>query len=193
MDTSIEKVVKIRREKKSFVIEQNVDALQWPMECATCGAVPKVHDNIRLEKKFKNFGMVKTGINDIPYCEDCFRKEKSTRRLDKLVNILSLIFGIPLGFLLVYLVAKEPGTKLICLGLLLFLGVGIAYGFFWLLIRFPVKAIFKHSFVDYVDAFLLEEKKSDGIEGLSISVSIPRVEYAEKFAVLNHVPPGGVQ
>ena len=192
MDVNLTRSARIRREKKNFVVEQNVDAVQWPAECAACGLSPTVKDTIKLEKKFKNFGLVKTGVNGIPYCDNCYRKVKSTKRLDKLVNVLAMVFGIPLGLLLAALMAKQPGTRIICLGLLVAVGVGIAYGFFYLLIRFPVKAIFKSSFADHVDAWLVEEKKPDGSDGLSVAINIPRAEYAEKFAALNNVSPGDV-
>lgn len=191
MDENLEKRVKIRRLKKSFVVEENLDYVQWPQECVVCGAIPAVKDLIRMEKKFKNFGNVKTALKDIPYCASCFSKVKATRRLDKAVSILALVFGIPLGLFLSYLMAKQPGTRLICLGLLLGVGIFIAWVIFYLLIRFPIRSIFKNRYTDYVDASLIEETREDKKEALSVVITIPRNEYAEKFASLNEVPPGG--
>ncbi len=190
MDIVPEKKARIRCEK-NFIVEENIDAVKWPDECAVCGGAVVVKDAIPMEKKFKNYGTVKTELKGIPYCSSCYAKVKATRRLDRAVWILALVCGIPLGLFLAYLMSNQPGTRLICLGLMVAVGVAAAWGFFWLLIRFPVKAIFKNSFVEYIDAWLFEETKPGLHEGLSVAVSIPRKEFADKFAILNEVVPGG--
>ncbi|MBA4384504.1 MAG: hypothetical protein C0410_07190 [Anaerolinea sp.] len=186
-DISLERKAKIRRLKANFVIEENVDAIKWPAECSACGGLPQAFDEIRMEKKYKNFGLIKTSLSHIPYCENCFKKVIATKRLDKAVWILALIFGIPLGLFLSALMANEPGAKIVCLGLLVGLGVAIAWGIFWLIIRFPIKSIFKNRYTEHIDAWIIEEKKSDQTEGLSVVVSIPNKTFAQKFANLNGV------
>lgn len=192
MDLLPERKARVRRER-NFVIEENIDVVKWPGECSVCGAAPLVMDSIKMEKKYKNFGIVRSELKGIPYCVSCFGKVKATRRLDKAVMILALIFGIPLGLFLSYLSSQQPGTRLICLGLLVVAGVGIAWVFFYLLIRYPIKAIFKNRYVEYIDAWLFEDVKTGAREGLSVAVSIPRKEFADKFAVLNEAAPGGVK
>ncbi|KAF0111743.1 MAG: hypothetical protein FD147_754 [Chloroflexi bacterium] len=192
MDGTMVKKAKIRR-AVNFIIEENIEAVQWPRECSACGGIPTIFDRIKMEKKFKNFGIIISELRNIPYCKPCFQKVIATKGLDKIVLTLALIFGIPLGLLLSYLMAKDPGTRIVCLGLLLVAGVGIAWVFFYLLIRFPVKSIFKNNFTEYIDAWLFEDEKADRTEGLSVMVSIPNKRFAEKFAVLNEVPPGGVK
>jgi hypothetical protein len=192
MDITPEKKARIRQEK-NFVIEENIDAVQWPNECSACGAAVEVSDTIRMAKKFKNFGTITSELKTIPYCSACFAKVKATRRLDKVVFTLALVFGIPLGLLLTSLIAKQPGTTLVFCGLLIVAGVAIAWGFFYLLIRYPIKAIFKNNFVEYIDAWLFEDTKPGAQDRLSVAVSIPRKSFAEKFATLNEVITGSVK
>ncbi len=189
MDTEMERKPRIRR-NHNFIVESNVDAVQWPQECVVCGSPPQAFDSIHLSKNFKNLGLVKTEVSNIPYCGTCFPKIKHTKRLDRSVIILAFVFGIPLGILLAALIARQPGTRFICLGLLVLLGIVIAYGFFWLLIRFPVKSIFKDKFVEeVVTASLNEVTRLDGSQGFNVSISITRPEYAQKFSDLNEVEP----
>jgi len=184
METELERKPKITR-GRNFTVEQNVDAIQWPHDCAVCGNPPQTYDNVHLSKNFKNLGRVSTTVANIPYCSTCYPKIKATKRLDKSVGILAMVFGIPLGIFLAALMAKQPGTQFICIGLLVVVGIGIAYGIFWLLIRFPIKSIFKNRYVDYVDAWYVEAQGADKQPVLNVVIEIPNRAFADKFAILN--------
>lgn len=190
MDAVAERKAKIRKVGGAFVVEENVDAVKWPHECVVCGAVPTLTDDINLTRKMKNVGQVRTQVKGIPYCEPCFKKVKATRRLDMVVYVLALVFGIPLGIFLTSLSANTPGTQFVCCGLLIAAGIVIAWLVFYLIIRFPVKSIFKNKFVEEtVTASLNEVTRLDGSQGFNIGISITRPEYAQKFSDLNEVEP----
>lgn len=190
MDVPVERKAKICKVGGAFVVEENVDAVKWPHECVVCGAAPMLTDDINLARKMKNVDQVRTQVKGIPYCEPCLKKVKATRRLDMVVYILALVFGIPLGLLLTSLSANTPGTQIVCCGLLMVAGVVIAWLVFYLIIRFPVKSIFKNKFIEeVVTASLNEVTHLDGSQGFNVSISITRPEYAEKFSGLNEVEP----
>ncbi len=190
MDAAVERKAKIRKAGGGFVVEENVDAVKWPHECVVCGAAPMLTDDINLARKMKNVGQVRTQVKGIPYCETCFKKVKATRRLDMVVYILALVFGIPLGLFFTSFSANTPGTQFVCCGLLMVAGIGIAWLVFYLIIRFPVKSIFKDKFVEEtVTASLNEITRLDGSQGFNVSISITRPEYAGKFNDLNEVEP----
>jgi len=190
MDAVVERKAKIRKSGGGFVVEENVDAVKWPHECVVCGAAPTMTDDIHLARKMKNVGQVRTQVTGVPYCDTCFKKVKATRRLDTAVYILALVFGIPLGLLLTSFAANAPGSQFVCCGLLMAAGIVIAWLVFYLIIRFPVKSIFKDKFVEeVVTASLNEVTRLDGSQGFNVSISITRPEYAQKFSDLNEVEP----
>ena len=68
---------------------------------------------------------------------------------------------------------------------MLLIGIAIGYGLAWLIVKFPVKMLFRRRFAEPVDAWLIEEKKSDGKEGVSVVITIPNKDYAARFGQLN--------
>ena len=186
METS--KVPKIRR-KNNFIVEQNLECIQWPQECCACGGPPEHTEDVRLKKKFKNYGEIKVQVNSIPYCQVCADRSRITKTVDAIVRVLAFVFGIPLGLFLIVLSARNSSTQIIFLGLIFLLAIAIGYGIAWLLVKLPAKIILRKRMVEPVDAWLIEDdEKSDGKKGLSVVIAIPNKTYADKFAALNGVP-----
>jgi len=175
--------------KENFVVEENIDSIRWPQECSVCGGAVEQTDDIKLKKKFKNFGEINVDVLGIPYCKACFAKSRRTKFLDNVTLVISLILGIPLSILAIVASMATPGTQFVWFGLIFVLVIGICYGVVWLVVKFPIRALFKGHFVDLVNAWLIEEKKSDGREGVSVVIEIPNKVYANKFAQLNEVVP----
>ena len=188
MESQSERKPKLRR-AKNFVVEENIDAIRWPQECSICGGVVEQTDNIKLQKKYKTFGKIKVEVADIPYCQTCLAKSRTARRLDTAVWILTLLLGIPLGFVLLAAQYSRAGsgTGFIWLGLVFAFDIAVGYGLVWLVVKLPITTIFRERFVKPIDAWLIEEKKSDGKEGLSVVIAIPNKNYADKFGRLNGV------
>ena len=177
---------RVRREK-NFVVEENIDGLRWPGECAACGGPAEITDHLKLERNIKVLGKIHVEVPGIPYCQVCAPKIHSSRRLDKVRWVVTLVVGIPIGLLFILAAAQRPGTTFIWIGLLMLLGIAIGYGLATLIVKYPVKALLGGRLVQPVEAWLIEEKKRDGKEGASVVISIPNKVYAEKFAHLNGV------
>lgn len=178
MDDKLQKRPRVRQERKNFIVEQNIDAIQWPPECAVCGGRAEVTDTLKLEATFKNLGKVRIEVPGIPYCQGCFPKIRRGKLLDRVRYIVALVLGIPIGLLFVWMATKQPGATFVWCGLLLAMGLLIGYGLAWLIVKFPVKMLFRGYFVEPVDAWLV---------GTSVVISIPNRGYAAKFAQLNMV------
>jgi hypothetical protein len=175
---------RVRREK-NFIVEENIEAIRWPTECAACQGPAEVSDDLRLERNIKALGKIHVEVPGIPYCRACAPKVRRHRGLDRVRYVVALVLGIPIGLLLIVATARQPGTRFIWLGLVMLIGIAIGYGLAYLLVKFPVKAIFRAHFVRPVEAWLIQEKKRDGSEGVSVVIHIPNKVYAEKFAQLN--------
>jgi len=175
------------RREKNFIVEENIDAIRWPKECAACGGPAEITDDLKLERNIKTLGKIKVQIPGIPYCQACAPRIRRHRRLDRVRWVVTLVLGIPIGLLLIVATARQPGTRFIWIGLLFLIGIALGYGLAFLIVKFPVKALFRRSFVEPVDAWVIEEKKRDGREGASVVISIPNRAYADKFAQLNGV------
>ncbi|OFW56449.1 MAG: hypothetical protein A2133_11535 [Actinobacteria bacterium RBG_16_64_13] len=184
MNEGSERKPRVRREK-NFIVEENVDAIRWPRQCAACQGPAEVIENLTLERTLKVVGKIRVEVAGIPYCQACVPKIRRNKRLDKVRYVVALVAGIPIGLLLILAVARRPGTTFIWIGLLMLIGIAIGYGLAYLLVKFPVKALLRGRFVPPVEAWLLEEKKRDGREGASVVISIPNKAYAAKFAQLN--------
>jgi uncharacterized protein (DUF983 family) len=184
MDEQAPRVPKIRHEK-NFIVEENIDALQWPPECAACGGPAEVRDKISLKERFKGFGEIKVEVDGIPYCLECQPKIRASRRMDKAVMAVALIIGIPVGLLVLVSMMQDRNVTFIYLPCIFIPVLLLAYGLAWLLISFPIKSILRHRFVEPVSARLIEEQKSSGSKGISVVIEIPNKDYAEKFAQLN--------
>ncbi len=191
MDTSIERKPKIRRgKKKKFIVEANVDAIQWPQECAACGKpVEKYDDNEGESASFMH--KYKVIPPKVPYCQTCYSKVKATKRLDTAVLFLGFIFGIPLGILLAYsfflTLEKISKTDIMCLGLIGALGFVAGIKIIKFLIRGPVKSIFKNRYTGYVEFDHNYVTISDNNSVWYLEIMIPNKLYATKFGTLNSV------
>lgn len=182
----LEKKPRIRR-NKNFIVEENIDAVHWPRECTRCGGSVDVEDKFTLEKDFKTLGKIHINLSGIPYCRECFPMIQRGKKIGQVRFILALVLGIPIAALMILSAARQPGTTFILCGLLLVIGVLIGYGLSWLIIALPVKLLFKKSVAEPVDAWLIEEQKANGIQGVSVVLEIPYRTYADKFAQLNGV------
>jgi hypothetical protein len=182
----------ITRRKKKFFVEENVDAIQWPQECAVCGKpVENYDDNEFISNKFKNL----TGaiIPKVPYCHTCYSKVKATRRLDMSINILAFVIGIPLGIFLAYDYGKtEPllsKTTWVCMGIVFIIVLFFMIKLLQLLIRLPIKFIFKNRYTDCVEFDDKLREQIDKRPGRILVITIPNKLYADKFAILNSAVP----
>ena len=187
MDTAIEQKPKIRREKKNIVVEENVKAVRWPQECVGCGSTAVQFDSILLKEKYKAFGEIQVQVEGIPYCQACFAKSRSGARLNLVVWIITFVLAIPLSALFIlqsYSQQSGQGGIVWCSMIFLFTLL-FSYGLVWFLVKLPAKAILRKRILEPVTAWLIEEKKSDGKNGISLVLSIPNPAYALKFAALN--------
>jgi MFS family permease len=105
-----------------------------------------------------------------------------------LVSILSFVIGIPLGIWLIALQYQNESQRIVFWGFAFLAAIAIGYGIAWLLVKLPLKLALRERLVEPVGAGLLQEKKSDGKQGISVAISIPNKGYADKFAQLNGVP-----
>jgi hypothetical protein len=187
MDAQAVRLPQVRREKKNFVVEENIDAVKWPQECANCGGRPEVFDSLKMAKEFKGVGNVTIEVKGIPYCQSCFARVRRGKRLFIAHWVFTLVVGIPLGILWIVAMMSSQDVKLIVCGLHILVSLIIAYLLGWLIIKLPVKLILGKKLAEPVDGWPIEEKKQDGKEGLSVVLAIPREDYALKFAKLNSV------
>lgn len=193
MVTSMERKPKIRRgKKKKFIVEANVDAIQWPHECAACGKpVEKYDDNEDVSESFMN--KYKAISPKVPYCQTCYTKVKNTKRLDTAILFLGCSFGIPLGILLAYsfflTLEKISKTEIMCLGIIGAVGWLVGVKIIKFLIRGPVKTIFKNRYTGYVEFDHNNVTISDNNSVWYLEIMIPNKLYATKFAALNSVEP----
>lgn len=187
MDTQVVRMPQIRRENKNFVIEENVDAVKWPQECANCGGPAEEIDSLRMSKEFKGIGKIKVEVKGIPYCRVCFPKIRAGKLLDQIHLAVTFLIGIPLGILLIALMMTSENVQFICCGLVFLVALLIGYGLAWLLVKLPAKILFGKKIAEPVGGRLIEEKKKDGKEGISVVLTIPREDFALKFAELNKV------
>jgi hypothetical protein len=193
MNTSIppplEKVAKIRRAKKNFVIEENVDKIKWPQECANgCGqSVGMTNDTLEMSKDFKGLGKVNVVVKDIPYCQECYPRIKTGKTVNTIRLVVGIILGIPLGVVLIIQQYQDQSTQFILCGFIFLISILIGYAIAWLLVKLPAKLILGKHFAEPISGNLIEEKKADGKQGMSIVLTIPNKDYAAKFAALNGV------
>jgi hypothetical protein len=191
MEPSIENKPTIRF-SKNFIVEEHLDAVQWPQECAACGGPPEINDAIELSEDFKGFGKVKVDVTGIPYCQGCFPRIRSGKRLNTWVYVLSFVLGIPLAILFILSAMTNQSTTFVMCGFLILVGWAIGYGLAWLLVKLPAKIFFRKKFIEPVGAWMIKEQKKDKKEGISVVLSIPNKDYKAKFAALNGVTlPGG--
>lgn len=175
---------KVRRDK-NFIVEENLDAIQWPQECSWCGGAVEHLETLNLKEKFKDKGQVQAEVVGIPYCKKCAVRARWTNRLNSLVLILALIIGIALTiFAKIQEITGASDTStpwwlafVVCFA--------IGYGITWLFIKLPFKLALRKRLVEPVTAWLMEDLKSDGQQGASVVISIPQKGYAEKFAQMN--------
>ncbi len=185
MDTQQERLARVRRAKKNFVVEENVDAVKWPKECANCGGPAEVSDTLRMNKNFKGVGQIKVEVKNIPYCRTCLPKIRAGQRLDRTQMVVAFLIGIPLGILLIAMMARDRSVQFIFCGLVFLMTLAVGYGIAWLLVKLPAKLLLGKRIAEPVDGWLIEEKKADGKEGVSVVLTIPREDFALKFAELN--------
>ncbi|HNR02698.1 MAG TPA: hypothetical protein PKK59_09195 [Anaerolineaceae bacterium] len=175
-------VAKVRREK-NFIVEENIDAIHWPAECAWCGGAVERCETIKMKNKFKEFGEVKAELKGIPYCQRCARNAKLTDRVNTAVIILALVIGIPLTIFAK--MGPTSGGAETPWWLTFVVCAGIGYGIAWLLFKLPYKLFFKKNLAEPVSAWLNEELKSDGQQGVCVRIDIPNKKFADRFAELN--------
>jgi hypothetical protein len=193
MDTNPVSKPKIRMGKKQkFVVEEHVEAIQWPQECAACGKPAEVYDD-NADRIGSFMNCYKVTPPRVPYCNSCFKKVKATKRLDTALLFIGTLFGIPAGLLLAYsfylTLEKITKTEIMCLGLIAAIGFVAGVQFIRFLIRGPVKAIFKNRYTGYVEFDDKNIKLSDAVSTWFLEISIPNKLYAAKFAALNEVVP----
>lgn len=178
-----EKTPRVRREK-NFTVEENIDAIRWPAECAWCGGAVERYETIRMKDKFKEYGQVQAELKGIPYCQRCARNAKRTDRLNTIVFIVGLVIGIPLT-IFAKVQPSTGGEAEMPWWLTFVVCVGIGYGLAWLLLKLPYKLIFRKNVAEPVTAWQVEEFKSDGKQGVSVVINIPNKNFSDKFAELN--------
>lgn len=188
MDSQMQNPLQALRRGKSFVLQENLTAVRWPPECVVCGGSAAVTDTLKLVKTFKTLGKINIELPGIPYCQNCAPKIRHGKLLNQATYILAFILGIPIGIAFIVAAASNQQNTFIWCGLLLLIGLAIGYFLAWLLIKLPIKLIFRRSLAEPVDAWLIEEKKQDGKLGLSVMLSIPYPTYADRFAALNGIP-----
>ena len=191
MDINIELKPKIRRGKKrKFIVEENVVALQWPQECAVCSKPVEVYDDNE-DKSASFMNCYKVSPPKVPYCQTCYTKVKATKRLDTAVMFLGVIFGLPLGIFLAYLLYKtyEKITKelIFCMGSVAVLGFFVCVKLIKFIIRGPIKSIFKNRYTGYVEFDDQNKKLPDNNSAWFLEIFIPNKRYSDKFAILNSV------
>ncbi len=176
----------IMRHEKNFIVEKNIAAVQWPQECSVCGKTYDQKENLKLKTKFKSLGEIQVNVDGIPYCKVCFSKTKSYNRLDTVAWVITIILAIPIFILgLTGMAQNSSGNTVIFLGMYFLLSVAIAYGIVWLLIKLPIRKLFKNRFAKPVSAWLIEDDRPDKTKGVSVVIAIPDKTYAGKFAALN--------
>jgi len=191
MDTILVYKPKIRRgKKKKFIVESNIEAIQWPTECAVCGKPGEVYDeNDDQITRFMN--CYKTTPPKVPYCKTCLTKVKATKKMDSTIYLLGGLFGIPFGGLLAYsfflTLEKITKTEIMCLGLVGAFGLVAGISIIRFLVRGPVKLIFRNRYTDYVQFDHKNEKLSDTNSVWFLEILIPNKTYAANFALLNSV------
>jgi len=191
MEMSMERKPKIRfGKKKKLIVEENVDAIQWPQECAACGKqVDYYDDNEDQSASFKNmYGVIPPKV---PYCQTCFSKVKATKQLDTAVLFIGFIFGIPLGIFLAYILYRTQEafskTTIMCMGLIGAFGLYAGIIIIKFLIRGPIKSIFKNRYTEYVEFDHNNVNISENKSVWILEILIPNKLYATKFATLNSV------
>jgi len=186
----LEKVAKVRWQKKNLVIEENVDLIKWPQECANGCGQPVVgtanNDTFTMSKDFKGIGKVNVVIKDIPYCQDCFPRIKTGKTVNSIRLVVGIIIGIGLGAIMIIQQMQDSSVQFVFCSFILIISVLIGYGIAWLLVKLPAKLILGKHFAEPISASIIEEKKADGKQGMSILLSIPHKDYAAKFGALNN-------
>jgi hypothetical protein len=174
------------RFQKNFIVEENLTSIVWPPECENCGGPVEVKDTIALKENYKSFGTIKVDVAGIPYCNYCFSRVKRGKRVNRLQTILTYVIGIPIGIGIIIMAMADQDTTVVLLGVCLVLGVLIGYGISWLIVKLPSK-LFGKRILEPVSAYLWQDKKKDGKEGISVLIEIPNKAYASKFAATNGV------
>jgi len=82
------------RRQKNIIVEEHLDAVSWPQECATCGGPVEQTDTLSLKSKFKNLGEISVSVAGIPYCQTCFHKIRWGKRLNQIVLIVAIAIAI---------------------------------------------------------------------------------------------------
>jgi len=175
---------KIRRDK-NFIVEDNLEAIRWPQECSWCGRPVEHLETLKLKEKFKTKGQIQAEVAGIPYCKRCAGTARWTGRINTAIMILALVIGIVLTiFSKIQEATGTSGTSTPWY-LAFLVSFGIGYGLSWLLLKLPFKLIMRKRLTEPVTAWLMEGLKSDGQQGISVAISIPKKSYAEKFAQMN--------
>jgi hypothetical protein len=177
----------VHRVKGNFVVESNIGDVQWPQQCAVCGGPVETTDRLHLHGTFKALGRIDVDVDGIPYCRECFPKVHRGKLLERVRTVLAFVLGIPLGLYLIVLSMQQQssGSRFVWIGMIMVLALAAGFGLSWLIVDFPIRALFKGRFARPVDAWLIQEKKTDNREGMSIVISIPNKDYAAAFAGLN--------
>lgn len=177
----------VHRAKGNFVVEENIGNVQWPQQCAVCGGPAETTDCLHLHSTFKALGKIDVDVDGIPYCRECFPKVHRGKVLERVRTALAFVLGIPLGLYLIVLSMQQrsSGSKFVWIGMIMVLALAAGFGLSWLIVDFPIRRLFRRQFAKPVDAWLIEENKSDNREGISVVISIPNEDYAAAFAGLN--------
>jgi hypothetical protein len=180
------KVLRMRRSAPNFIVEDHIDALRWPQQCSNCGGPVEHTDSLEMSQKYKNYGRITVKVSGIPYCSSCMAKGRTTSRLNTIVLIAAFVIGIPLFALFgIQWLTSAQGGQFCAIGFALLGCIAIGYGIAWLLIKLPAKIILRKRLIKPIKAMLVERKKSDGKQGICVSLEIPNREYADRFAQLN--------
>ncbi len=175
----------VMRRESNFIVEENLEAVRWPHQCVVCGGPAEQTDTLALRQNYKGIGEVRVDVAGIPYCQVCWRKARAGKRLNQAVWIGTVLLGIPLAILFGVLAMRSPSVRFVFCGMLVLLAFLTAYGIAWLLVKLPIKLLFRNRIVEPVDAWLITEKKRDGRDGVSIVIQIPNKSYADAFARVN--------
>ena len=187
MDVQPARKAVVHRVKANFVVESNIGDVQWPQQCAACGGPAETTDDLRLHGTFKGLGRIDVDVHGIPYCRQCLPNVRRGKALERIRTAVAFVLGVPLGLYLIILSMQQQtsGSRFVWVGMIMVLALAAGFGLSWLLVDVPVRALFKRKFVKPVDAWLVQEKKADDREGISVVISIPNKDYAALFASLN--------
>jgi hypothetical protein len=177
----------VGHEKNKFIIRGNFDGVQWPQECANCGRSPTNTDNLSMSANFKGGrkNTITVLLKGIPYCEICYPKINRSHDLSCIQIFASGLFGVFLCVLFIVWQSQNDTSVLLC-GASVVAAFAIGYGLSWLLVKQLGNLILKSKLAEPLSGNLKQDPEAGNVKGVRVVMTIPRIEYASKFAELNN-------